>query len=171
MTTITTTTKAFRTLLSFFASRSPHPNTSTITLLDSLKGDLSLGLNFPIALFLALTRHLVFRNTGFWSLDIHVPTVQTSRTLLGGPDAFPGIEPRRRYGALELVREVRGAGGGLVAVGDAVGVWGLCAARADGKVVGEDVRAFQRGEVMERVAERRRGREDVLPFWRGGPLS
>lgn len=162
--------KPFQTLLAFFATRSPIPTKTTITLLDSLRGDLSLGLNFPIALFLALTRHLIFRNTGFWSLDIHVPTVQTSRKLLGGPDAFPGIESEKRYGVVELVKQVRRDGGGVVAMGDAVGVWGLCA-RRDGTVRGEECREFQRGEVMQGIAERRRGRGDVLPFWRGGPIS
>merc|ERR1712093_791908 len=73
----------FQRLLTFFARRSPKPH--TITFLDSLRGDLSIGLNFPLALVLALTRHLIFRNTGLLSLTIHVPTVQSRRSLLGGP--------------------------------------------------------------------------------------
>ncbi|KAF2225163.1 hypothetical protein BDZ85DRAFT_280357 [Elsinoe ampelina] len=159
----------FHRLLTFFSTRSPHPIPQTITLLDSLRGDLSLGLNFPISLFLALTRHLIFRNTGFFSLRIHVPSVQTSRVLLGGPGRFE-IDEKRGYGLGELVGEVRRQGGGVAEVVEAVGCWGLVAAR-DGRVRGEEVRAYQRGEVMERVAERRRGRGDVLPFWRGGPIS
>merc|ERR1712093_630431 len=35
----------FQRLLTFFARRSPKPH--TITFLDSLRGDLSIGLNFP----------------------------------------------------------------------------------------------------------------------------
>ncbi|PNS15282.1 hypothetical protein CAC42_8283 [Sphaceloma murrayae] len=159
----------FHRLLTFFATRSPRPNTQTITFLDSLRGDLSLGLNFPLALFLALTRHVVFRNTGFWSLQIHVPTVRTSRVLLGGSGKFD-IDEAKRYGVVELVRVVRGQGGGVTEVLDAVGCWGLVADR-NGMVAGRDVRLYQRGEVMESVARRRRGRGDVLPFWRGGPVS
>ncbi|KAF2154920.1 hypothetical protein K461DRAFT_266263 [Myriangium duriaei CBS 260.36] len=155
----------FHRLLSFFATRS-SPKSQTITFLDSLRGDLSLGLNFPVAVFLAVTRHLVFRNTGAFSLTIHVPTVKTSRVLLGGPGRFD-IDENRRYGLRELVAAT--SGGGLVSKFDAVGCWGLIAER-DGTVSGRDVRAFQRGEVMEEVVRRRRGRADVLPFWRGGPI-
>lgn len=156
----------FHRLLTFFATRT-HPQRQTISLLDSLKGDLSIGLNLPIALSLALLRHLIFRNTGFLSLTIHVPSVETSRVLLGGPGRFD-IEEKRRYGLSEVLGLVRGEGMSVSA--DAVGVWGLAAGR-DGKVVGEDLRAFQRGEIMERLVERRRGRGDVVPFWRGGPIS
>lgn len=58
---------------------------------------------------------------------------------------------------------------GVVAQADAVGLW-MLAAEKDGKVKGEEVRLFQRGEIMERIAARRRGMDNVLPFWRGGPL-
>ncbi|PSK51717.1 hypothetical protein B9Z65_2984 [Elsinoe australis] len=158
----------FHRLLTFFARRSPTPNNQTITFLDSLRGDLSIGLNFPVALFLAATRHVIFRNTGFFSLRIHVPTVQTSRALLGGPEKFE-FDVKRRYGVAELAGEVRRQGGKWMEVADAVGCWGLVA-RRDGTVRGEEVRAYQRGEIMEMVAERRKGSGDVLPFWRGGPI-
>jgi hypothetical protein len=46
----------------------------------------------------------------------------------------------------------------------------LAADRKDGRVSGEEARLFQKGEIMERIAARRRGRDDVLPFWRGGPI-
>jgi hypothetical protein len=158
---------SFHRLLSFFATRSPHPNTSTITFMDSLRGDLSLGLNFPIAVFLATVRHLVFRNTGFWSLTIYVPTVRTSRKLLGGPSACKGLDEDKRYGCGDLVSLAKNDG--VVAQADAVGLW-MLAAEKDGKVKGEEVRMFQKGEIMERIAGRRRGMDNVLPFWRGGPL-
>lgn len=57
----------------------------------------------------------------------------------------------------------------MVATADALGLW-ILAAEKDGRVQGEEVRMFQKGEIMERIASRRRGREDVLPFWRGGPI-
>jgi len=158
---------AFQRLLSFFSHRSPHPDTNTITFLDSLRGDLSIGLDFPVALMLATIRHLVFRNTGFFSLSIYVPTVRTSRTLLGGPDKF-NVDEDKRYTRGELIALAKD--GGIVAQADAFGLWAL-AAEPDGKVKGEEVRMFQRGEIMERVAARRRGRENVLPLWRGGPIS
>jgi hypothetical protein len=51
---------------------------------------------------------------------------------------------------------------------DAVGLW-MLAAEKDGKVLGKEVRLFQTGEVMEGIRERRKGVENILPFWRGGP--
>jgi hypothetical protein len=34
----------------------------------------------------------------------------------------------------------------------------------------EEVERFQQGEWEEEVVKRRRGRDDVLPLWRGGPI-
>lgn len=91
--------------------------------------------------------------------------MRTSRKLLGGPGAFK-IDESRRYGVLELVNSVDG----LMPKLDAFGCWALAANR-EGRISGSDVRSFQRGEVMEKLVERRRvGRKDVLPFWRGGPF-
>lgn len=163
---------AFQRLLTFFSKQSPKHGSSTISFLDSLRGDLSLGLNFPLALVLALTRHLVFRNAGgLFSLQIHVPSVKTSRKLLGGPGAFPSISEEKRYTRSELVNAVRRENASVVEQLDANGLWFLAAHRRDGKVSGKEVRMFQSGEIMESIAERRRNsREDVLPFWRGGPI-
>ena len=155
----------FHRQLGFFAPQS-SPTSQPITFLDSLRGDLSIGLNFPIALFLALTRHLVFGNTGPYNLNINVPAVKTSRVLLGGPGQFD-IDESNRYGLRELVAVTSGAS--ISTRLDAVGCWGLVA-RRDGTITGKEVRAYQSGEVMELVAQRRRGRDDVLPFWRGGPI-
>lgn len=122
-----------------------------------------MGLNFPFALALAVVRHVVFRNAD--GLNIHVPTVQTNRRLLGGPGAFE-IDEDKRYRVIEIVGAVRG----LMPKMDAFGCWALAANR-EGLVSGRDVRLFQRGEIMETLVERRRvGRQDVLPFWRGGPI-
>lgn len=38
------------------------------------------------------------------------------------------------------------------------------------KVSRGDVERFQQGEWEEAVVKRRRGRDDVLPLWRGGPI-
>lgn len=127
----------FHRLLSFFAVRSNRPNTATITFLDSLRGDLSVGLNFPFAFTLAIIRHIVFRNAGF---NIYVPTVQTNRRLLGGPGAFK-IDEDKRYSVFELIAAVPG----LIPKMDAFGCWAL-AANTQGQVIGRDVRSFQRGK-------------------------
>lgn len=165
-----TSNPAFHRLLRFFATRSGPSSKQHITFLDSLRGGLSIGLNFPLALVLALTRHLIFRNTGFLSLTIHIPTCQTKRQLLGGVGTLD-INASRRYTRSELVAEAgRGPKGGIITQMDAVGLWMLAADRRDGKVSGEEARLFQKGEIMEKIAARRRNRDDVLPFWRGGPI-
>ena len=79
-----TMAKPFHRLLTFYANRSPRPNKQTIRLVDSLHGNLALGLDFPVALAVALTRHLFLRNTGVFSLSIYIPTVTTEKTLLHG---------------------------------------------------------------------------------------
>lgn len=186
MTSLQKPSQSFQRLLTFFTPRS----SSKIRFTDSLKGDLSLGLNFPIALLLATVRHLVFATEHQFSAfsprrwDIAVPAVQTSRLLLGGPGALDGtIRDEKRYSLSELWSAVgagAGAGAGapsgsmslwqtLEARMDAIGLWALAAER-DGCVSGLEVKMFQRGEIMERIAERRKGVDNVLPFWRGGPL-
>ncbi|KAL7006941.1 hypothetical protein EMMF5_003525 [Cystobasidiomycetes sp. EMM_F5] len=139
--------------------------------MDSFRGDLSLGLNAPLALLLASIRHLIFGNCGFLSLSIHVPSVRSARKLLGGPSAFPSIDSDKRYTRGELAHIAsQTQNGGLTSQLDAVGLWMLAASRRDGKVSGKDVRLFQNGEIMEHIERRRKDKGDILPFWRGGPI-
>ena len=135
-----------------------------------MRGDLAIGLNAPLALVLASIRHLVFSNTGLFSLRVYIPTLRTSRLLLGGPGAF-NVDESRRYTRQELT-DLAGTTdkGGLTAKLDAIGLWMLAASSRDGTVSGHEVRLFQRGEIMEHLEKRRSDKSDVLPFWRGGPL-
>jgi hypothetical protein len=184
----------FHRLLSFFAGRaaipgaralsaarshatssstsgsSPAIRSDTITFLDSLKGDLALGLNFPLALIVSFARHAIFRTGNGRGFQIHIPSVRTSRKLLGSPGSL-SFNTEKRYGLLDLLREIGKQRGSLINQLDAFGIWSLAARRVDGKVSGADLVAFQEGTVLESIARRRRGREDTLPLWRGGPLS
>lgn len=155
----------FHNLLTFYAARTPHPNTRTIRLTDSLYGNLSLGLDFPAALAIALGRHLALRNTSLLSLDIHVPTVSTKHTLLDGID----VDEKASYSASEMwaLGGKNGWSGSL----DAVGLWALAAGVGSGRIEGRDVVSFQRGTLLGEIERRRKGREEVLPLWRGGPIS
>ena len=55
---------------------------------------------------------------------------------------------------------------------EALGLWSLAADVKTSRISGADVVAFQRGDLFEGlVARRRRSREQVLPLWRGGPVS
>ncbi|KAK3715604.1 hypothetical protein LTR37_007092 [Vermiconidia calcicola] len=157
----------FHRLLSFYSNRNPSDPT-TIRLGDSLRGNLSLGLDFPVALAIAVGRHLFLRNTASWfSLNIHLPSVKTTKTLL---DNVVIEDEKDYYTCAELVSEA-GKRDGWAGRIDAVGLWALAADVKTGRVSGEDVVGFQRGELFERVEARRRSREQVLPFWRGGPIS
>lgn len=201
----------FNRLLTFFASRSTSKDRSIITFSDSLKADLSLGLNLPIALCLALARHAVFAtgppvhsdlvnasrttepttsltksnqknislpfyNPLAWT--IHVPSVQSSRKLLGGPGSLLNVDVSKRYSLRQLWELVSKHRSSQVAQStwlstemrlDSISLWAL-AADSDGRVSGQEILDFQTGQVMESIAERRKGRGNVLPFWRGGPL-
>ena len=155
----------FHLLLAFYSNRSPTPDTQTIRLLDSIRGNLALGLDFPAALGIALGRHLWLRNTGPFSLEIHVPSVPVTKTPLEGIE----VDEKRGYTCAELVEKA--GRNGVGARIDAVGLWALASDVRTGLLGGEDVVGFQRGVLFQRLEGRRRGVEQVLPLWRGGPIS
>jgi hypothetical protein len=155
----------FHRLLSFYSNRSQTPDTQTITLRDSLTGNLALGLDFPVALAIALGRHLYLKNTGWFSLNVFIPNVKTRETLLEGLR----IDEKKEYSAGEMW-EV-GAPNGIAGRIDAVGVWALAADVRTGRVSGSDVQEFQQGTLFQRIEARRKTRDQILPLWRGGPLS
>ncbi|KAI7493042.1 hypothetical protein KC367_g8838 [Hortaea werneckii] len=155
----------FHRLLAWYSNLSPYPDTQTIRLQDSLRGNLALGLDFPVALGIAVGRHLWLKNTGWFSLNIHVPSVPVTKTLL---DGIP-IEEKREYTRAEIVQAAKP--NGIVGQADALGLWALASDVKTGMLRGEDAVSFQQGTLLERVERRRRDREQVLPLWRGGPIS
>nr|POE48664.1 hypothetical protein CFP56_38761 [Quercus suber] len=155
----------FHTLLAYYSNRSPYPDTQTIRLLDSLTGNLALGLDFPVALAIAVGRHLFLRNTSILSLDIHIPTVKMLKTPLDGIE----IDEKRQYTCSEIVAAARP--NGIQGQADAVGLWSLASDVKTGLLRGEDVVRFQRGTLFESIERRRKNREQVLPLYRGGPIS
>jgi len=109
--------------------------------------------------------HLYLCNTGFFSLNIHVPTVSTHKTLLDGIN----IDEKREYTAADLwgLGRQNGWAGAL----DGVGLWTLAADTTTGTLRGSDVVSFQQGTLLESLEKRRKDRNQVLPLWRGGPIS
>lgn len=158
-------TAPFHRLLAYYSNRSNLPDTQTIRLQDSLRGNLALGLDFPVALGVAIARHLVLSNTGFFSLNIHVPSVSTKRTLL---DSI-AIDEKREYTRSEIVSAARP--NGIMGQVDALGLWALASDVNSGKLKGEDIVGFQQGTLFERLEKRRKDRSQVVPFYRGGPIS
>jgi hypothetical protein len=155
----------FHRLLSYYSARSP--DSQTIHLGDSLRGNLALGLDFPVALGIAIGRHIFLRNVSWFSLDIHIPRVSWKTTPLDGVK----VDEKRDYSRAELLEVVRETKGWFGVV-DAVGLWALAADCRTGRIWGEDVVGFQQGTLFEKIEERRKeGRDQVLPLWRGGPIS
>lgn len=163
-TTMSSQTPPFHRLLSFYSNRNPF-DSQTIRLQDSLYGNLALGLDFPVALAIALGRHIFLKNTGFFSLNIHVPSVSTKNTLLEGVE----VEEKKSYSCSELVGLAKK--NGVMSQADAAGVWALAADVNTGRIEGEDVVAFQKGTLLKEIERRRKDRSQVLPLWRGGPIS
>ena len=79
------------------------------------------------------------------------------------------VDEKKEYTCSELVEasKVNGWKGRL----DAVGLWALAADVKTGMLKGEDVVGFQQGRLFGEVERRRRGTEQILPLWRGGPIS
>lgn len=158
------TVPPFHRLLSFYSNRSSQPDTQTIRLQDSLAGNLALGLDFPVALAVSVGRHLWLRNTSLFSLNIHIPSVKITKTPLDGVE----VDEKRKYTCSQIVSA--GAQNGLKGRIDALGLWALAADVKTGLLSGEDVVGFQRGTLFEKVEKRRKGQEQILPLWRGGPI-
>ncbi|KAK4611515.1 hypothetical protein CLAFUW4_13225 [Fulvia fulva] len=158
-------TAPFHRLLAFYSNRN-QDDTQTIRLQDSLRGNLALGLDFPVALGIAVGRHLFLKNTGLFSLNIHVPSVSWKETPLHGVE----VDEKKEYTMSEVMGMAREKKGPFGAV-DGMGVWSLAADVKTGLVKGEDIVGFQEGRLFERIEKRRKDRNQVLPLWRGGPIS
>ena len=105
-------------------------------------------------------------NTGLFSLNIHVPTCKWKETPLDGVD----VDEKRDYTRSQIMERAREDRGVLASL-DALGLWALAADVKSGLLKGEDVVSFQRGTLFEKIEKRRKHRDQVLPLWRGGPIS
>lgn len=140
-----------------------------ITFGESLRGNLSLGLNFPVSLFMAVGQQLIYGNTGPLKVYIKVDDVRSGRTMLEQLNRSE-MEKHQSYTRTELAALVRDRG-----IIDRVHVHGLWALSADltGNVTSQDLMAYQDGNLLEILEQRRKTRcpsnDNVLSFWRGGP--
>lgn len=134
---------------------------------ESLRGNLSLGLNFPVSLMMSIGQQVVYGNSGPLRLSINIDAVQSTRTMLQHVDTSGR---KQGYTRRELLGTVQGRG-----VMDALHIVGLWALAADtqGIVRTEDVVKYQRGELLPELEARRKIRSandaNVLGFLRGGP--
>lgn len=139
---------------------------------ESLRANLSLGLDFPVALLAAIGLQTYYGNTRYFfagplnNIDISKITPAQERTMLENMDFT-----YRPVGS-GFDRRALSKGSGAKSVLDKAHVMGLwtLAANRDGLVSVSSVKQIQEGTILWEVQKRRKDRSDVLPFLRGGPI-
>lgn len=139
---------------------------------DSLRGNLSIGLDFPVAAVMAFGYHLVYGNSG--------------SILLGPFRAIEVAKVNARRNMLEKIdmRDISEVGLSRKRLVDMAqpstfldrmhinGLWAFAASTRSSMVSKSDISKCQQGTLLWELAERRReNRDHVLPLWRGGPIS
>lgn len=156
----------FKRHLAFF----DRSNDGFIYLGDSIRGWLSLGLNLPVSLSMAMGMQVVYGNVGslfygpFRSIEIR--NVRNERYMLQRltvVDDHKGTLTRSQL--LDTVKKRSYI--------DQIHVYGLwaIAANQEGQLSSHDLKLCQEGRLLPDIEKRRRDRRDVLPFLRGGPIS
>lgn len=79
------------------------------------------------------------------------------------------MDEKRDYTCSEIVAAAKP--NGIMGQADAVGLWSLASDVKTGKLKGEDVVSFQKGTLLNELEKRRRGTDQILPLYRGGPIS
>ena len=144
-----------------------------IYLSESLRANLSLGLDFPVALISAIGLQMYYGNTrpAFFGplngIDISRITSEQERTMLENVD-FTFRTVGSGFDRRNLVEGSRAVS--MIDKMHVTGIWAL-AANKDGMVSVQDVRSCQNGSILWEIQRRRRDRADVLPLSRGGPIS
>jgi len=141
---------------------------------EALRGNLSIGLDFPVALIMALGYHIIYGNTRstlFGPFNpIEIAKVHTSRDMLESID----VEdlPARGIPRKDLVRFAQPSG--FMDRAHVNGLWAFAANR-QGFISAHDIRLYQQGVMLYELARRRTeikdNRDNVLPLYRGGPIS
>jgi hypothetical protein len=162
-------TSAFKRHLSFY----DLDRNGVIYLSESLRANLSLGLDFPIALISAIGLQIYYGNTRPFifgplnGIDISRISHVQERTMLENMD----FTYRVVGSGFDRQALVEGSGAqSLIDKLHVTGLWAL-AANADGLVSMRDVRRCQDGSILWEIQKRRMDRSDVLPLYRGGPIS
>lgn len=155
----------FQRHLSFF----DRDNDGFIHFGESLRGNLAIGLDFPVAVGMAFGYHLIYGNTRPFFFGpfnpIEIARVTSQRNML----EHVKLEdvPARGMGRRTLV-----AASYPESLIDKVHVWGLWnfAATREGLISAHDIDLFQQGVMLYELEKRRRdNRNHVLPLYRGGP--
>lgn len=169
----------FQRHLGYYATSPSGPPPRRITLLSALEASLQLGLNFPVSLALAIGMRLYYSSNLIRPVNVDALPTRKHRTQLEhmqlGED-----NKQQGYSASDLIESYDAADRqgaqptGLDKILDKAHLYGFWAMAADTKtnmLSRGDLKRFQHGDWQEDVVSRRRGRQDVLPFWRGGPIG
>jgi hypothetical protein len=169
------TYSAFQRHLLFFSAPTTPPR---LTFISALRAGVSLGLDFPVAVLLSLSLRILYAPFPYFWLPIVVDKIPSSahRTQLSSAQLPQG---KTEYTCSELLhllnsspkeKQEKGWLKHKIDQGHIVGFWTMAADAKTHRVKSSDVERFQQGEWEKAVVERRRGRGDVLPLWRGGPI-
>lgn len=147
-------------------------STGIITPFQSLKTFLSVGFDFPVALVSAFSLPLRYGNCGFLSLNIDVAKIPPAKQ----PSQLESVSMQKEsYDRSEFLALLKDDGrDGWLDRLHMIGYWTMAAATQGserGRIGKEDIEAIQEGVLMKKLQQRRRDRHDVLPLWRGGPIS
>jgi hypothetical protein len=155
------------------------PNSTKITLLSSLRASLALGLDFPVALTLSIGLRLLYAPFPYLS-PVDIPSVPQSYWRTQLEDVKLTADTYTRADLLHLYQSSLkyNRSDPLSRSIDTMHVmsfWAMTADVSTGLVKRADVERFQEGDwerdVVKRRRTRRQGEGDVLPLWRGGPIS
>lgn len=156
----------FQRHLAFF----DRDNDGFVYLGESLRGCLSIGLDFPAALSMAVGFQILYGNTRPFFFGpfrgIEVSRVTNERTML--QDVPIDLKHNPVFSRKELSTVVRQKG--FMDRAHIFGLWAL-AADGEGKVSRRDIELCQAGMILPELERRRKTRSDVLPLYRGGPIS
>jgi hypothetical protein len=160
---------AFQRHLLYFSTPTNPPK---LTFLSGLRAAVSLGLDFPVAVILSLSLRLMYAPFPYLTSTINVEQIPRSLHRAQLSDAKLSKSEFTCSELLSLLKNEPGKGfiKHKIDQGHIVGFWTMAADTRTHKVSRDDVERFQQGEWEEAVMRRRRGRDDVLPVWRGGPI-
>ena len=152
-----------------------QPSSAKITILSSLRASLALGLDFPVACVLSIGLRVMYGSFPFnSSIDIasissghlrtqleDVPVEKNHFTRADLVDLYQNSSTSRQRGPIRRA----------IDTGHVISFWAMAADSKSHLVDAATLKRFQKGTWADEVVQRRSRRVDVLPLWRGGPIS
>ncbi|KAF2854274.1 hypothetical protein T440DRAFT_552151 [Plenodomus tracheiphilus IPT5] len=162
---------AFQRHLLFFSTPTQPPR---LTILSALRASCTLGLDLPIALLLSVSLRILYTPFPYFWHPIVIDDIPRSshRTQLSSAVLPPSKSSFTCAELLALLGDGKRKGWvqHKIDQGHVIGFWSMAAGAGTNVVRRRDLEAFREGEWEGGIAERRRGRGDVVPLWRGGPV-